>query len=235
MADHLDSPGPIVINVGDDTANVGSPNGDPRTDITDVFAFLKPGDPNKSILILDVNPLAPLLAGAFNSQAVYEINVDTNGDAVADLSFRIRFSDVESGSKTATVHLASGALAAGLNDGGPAVIAGAPVSFGKEPQIITRGDYRFFAGLRSDPFFFDLLGFIDDFSFVHGDFFADKNVFGIVLEVPNSALGTTAQTTSLWGRTLLEQKGGLARDDRMAPPAINPPCTPRQDTNFFNT
>ena len=234
MADHLDSPGPIVINVGDDTANVGSPNGDPRTDITDVFAFLKPGDPNKSILILDVNPLAPLLAGAFNSQAIYEINVDTNGDAVADLSFRIRFSDVESGSQTATVHLASGALAAGLNDGGPAVIAGAPVSFGKEPQITTRGDYRFFAGLRSDPFFFDLLGFIDDFSFVHGDFFADKNVFGIVLEVPNSALGTTAQTTSLWGRTLLEQNGGLVRDDRMARAAINTVFNHGQDKNIFN-
>jgi hypothetical protein len=37
MADHLDSPGPIALTVGDDTANVGSPNGDPRTDITDVM------------------------------------------------------------------------------------------------------------------------------------------------------------------------------------------------------
>src|SRR5260370_16877166 len=129
MADHLDSPGPIVINVGDDTANVGSQNGDPRTAITDVFAFLKPGDPNKSILILDVNPLAPLLAGAFNSQAIYEINVDTNGDAVADLSFRIRFSDVESGSQTATVHLASGALPPPPTHPGPPLIPPAPLSF----------------------------------------------------------------------------------------------------------
>src|SRR5260221_8370445 len=153
MPDHWDSPGPIAVTVGDDTANVGSPNGDPRTDITDVFAFLKPGDSSKSILILNVNPLAPLLAGAFNTQAIYEINVDTNGDAMADLSFRIRFSDVVSGSQTATVHLASGANAAGLTDGGQAVIADAPVSFGPEPVITVRGDYRFFAGLRSDPFF----------------------------------------------------------------------------------
>jgi Domain of unknown function (DUF4331) len=234
MSDHLDSPGPIAINVGDDTANVGSPNGDPRTDITDVYAFLKPGDPSKSILILNVNPLAPLLAAAFNSQAVYEINVDTNGDAMADLSFRIRFSDVESGSQTATVHLASGADAAGLNDGGAAIIAGAPVSFGPEAVITSRGDYRFYAGLRSDPFFFDLLGFIDDFNFSHGDFFADKNVFGIVLEVPNSALGTTAKTTSIWGRTLLEQNGALVRDDRMARAAINTVFNHGQDKNVFN-
>src|SRR5437899_13108604 len=100
MADHLDSPGPIAINVGDDTANVGAPNGDPRTDITDVFAFLKPGDPSKSILILDVNRLAPLLAGAFNSQAVYEINVDADGDAVAGLSVRSRASEREPGRAT---------------------------------------------------------------------------------------------------------------------------------------
>jgi hypothetical protein len=232
MADHLDSPGPIAVNVGDDTANVGSPNGDPRTDITDVYAFLKPGDPSKSILILDVNPLAPLLAGAFNSQAIYEINVDTNGDFVADRSFRIRFSDVESGAQTATVHLATGDLAARLNDGGPAIIAGAPVSFGSEARITARNDYRFFAGLRSDPFFFDLLGFIDDFTFTHGDFFADKNVFGIVLEVPNSALGAT--TTSLWGRTLLAQNDGWMRDDRMARPAINTVFNHGQDKNIFN-
>src|SRR5258707_15807029 len=115
MSDHLDSPGPIAIAVGDDTANIGSPNGDPRTDITDVFAFLKPGDPNKSILILNVNPLAPLLAGAFNSQAIYKINVDTNGDVVADLSFRIPLWDVESGSLPATAHLASGAIPALLH------------------------------------------------------------------------------------------------------------------------
>jgi uncharacterized protein DUF4331 len=82
------------------------------------------------------------------------------------------------------------------------------------PYLITvHGECRFFAGLRSEPFFFDLLGFIDDFNFSHGDFFADKNVFGIVLEVPNSALGATAATTSLWGRTLLTL-GHHQREDR---------------------
>src|SRR5438477_3083723 len=235
MADHLDSPGPIALSVGDDTANVGSPNGDPRTDITDVYAFLKPGDPTKSILTLNVNPLAPLLASAFNSEAIYELNIDTNGDAVADRSFRIRFSDVVGGSQSATVHLAVGDLAAGLNDGGPVVIAGAPVSFGPEPIITVRGSYKFFAGLRSDPFFFDLLGFIDDFNFTHGDFFKDKNVFGIVLEVPNSSLGTTAGTTSVWARTLIERNGGWMRDDRMARAAINTVFNHGQDKNIFNS
>lgn len=235
MADHLDSPGPIAITVGDDTANVGPPMGDPKTDITDVYAFLKPGDPKKTVLVLNVNPLAPALAASFDSSAIYMINVDTDGDAVADRSFRIRFSEVEGGTQTATVHLATGALAASLNDGGPAIIAGAPVSFGSVPQITARDPFRFFAGIRSDPFFFDLLGFIDDLNFVHGDFFADKNVFGIVLEVPNSALGDSPGTTSLWGRTVLSQNGTLIRDDRMARAAINTVFNHGEDKNIFNS
>ncbi len=235
MADHLDSPGPIAITVDDDTANVGSPMGDPKTDITDVYAFLKPGDPTKSILVMNVNPLAPALASSFDSDAIYMINIDTNGDAVADRSFRTRFSEVVNGGQTATVHLASGPVAADLNDGGQAIIAGAPASFGSKPQITARGEYRFFAGIRSDPFFFDLLGFIDDFNFTHGDFFIDKNVFGIVLEVPNSALGTTPGTTSLWGRTVLTQNGSMVRDDRMARAAINTVFNHGQDKNIFNS
>src|SRR5438552_14417861 len=221
MADHLDAPG------------LTSPMSDPRTDITDVYAFQKPGDSSKSILVLNVNPLAPTLASFFNSQAIYTINIDTNGDAVADRSFRIRFSEVEGGAQTATVHLATGALAARLNDGGPSVIAGAPASFGSQPHVTTRGEYRFFAGLRSDPFFFDLLGFINNLTFTGSDFFADKNVFGIVLEVPNSALGTSP--TRLWGRTVLSENGTLVRDDRMARAAINTVFNHGEDKNVFNS
>jgi hypothetical protein len=36
--------------------NVGFPHGDARLDITDLFAFPKPGDAQKSILILNVHP-----------------------------------------------------------------------------------------------------------------------------------------------------------------------------------
>src|ERR1051326_5831497 len=105
MSDHLHSPGPIAIQFGDDTASIGPPMGDPTTAITDVYAFLNPGDsnPRKSILVLNVNPLAPLLAGSFGSHAVYEFNIDTNGDAVADRSFRITFSELAQGAQTATV------------------------------------------------------------------------------------------------------------------------------------
>jgi hypothetical protein len=240
MADHLDSPGKIVITVDPThSASVGSPMGDPRTDITDVYAFLKPGDPDKSILVLNVNPLAPLLAKTFNHDAVYKINVDTDDEAVADRSFRITFSEPEDGTQTATARLVRGGGEARRDDDGDGeeIIEDAPVSFGHEPKITTQGPYRFFAGFRSDPFFFDLLGFIDDLNFKFGDFFADKNVFGIVLEVPNRALGEHPGTTSLWGRTLLSKgdDDDLVRDDRMGKAAINTVFNHGVDKDRFNS
>ena len=63
MADHLDAPGLM------------SPNGNAKTDITDIYAFQKPGDPDSSILILNVNPLAPTLATEFESPILGSIFV----------------------------------------------------------------------------------------------------------------------------------------------------------------
>ena len=36
----------------------GFPRGDARLDLTDLYAFPKPGDPRKSILIMNVHPSA---------------------------------------------------------------------------------------------------------------------------------------------------------------------------------
>lgn len=52
--------------------------------------------------------------------AVYEIKIDTNGDAVADIAFRLRLSPKVGGVQTATLRRAEGAQAAGDDDGGAA-------------------------------------------------------------------------------------------------------------------
>ena len=36
--------------------NFGFPRGDARLDMTDLYAFAKPGDPSKSIIVLNVHP-----------------------------------------------------------------------------------------------------------------------------------------------------------------------------------
>jgi hypothetical protein len=227
MADHLDAPGLM------------SPNGDARVDITDHYAFQKPGDDGKTILILNVNPLAPTLATSFEQGAVYEIKVDTDADAVAEIAFRITFSPVVNGQQRATVHRATGDDAAGKGRGGKVIIEHAPVNFDSSITITREGPYKFYAGLRSDPFFFDLVGFLHGFKFTGSDFFIDKNVFSIALEVPNWALGDNPNV-GIWVRTLITTGDAdgdaedFVQDDQMGRPAINTVFNHGADKITFN-
>jgi hypothetical protein len=190
------------------------PHGDARLDLCDLYAFLKPGDASKSILIMDVhpsvgvNPQGPTTREPFAPGAIYELKIDTNADAVADIAYRVQFTPGANEAQTATVRRVEGADAAGTGDSGETLIEGAPVSMGREAQVTTAGDYRFFAGWRSDPFFFDVGGALNDMQFTGDDFFADKDVCSIALEVPNGALGTGA--VALWHRTLAPADGAGA-------------------------
>ena len=142
----------------------GFPHGDARLDLTDLYAFPKPGDAGKSILIMNVhpsvgvNPAGPTTDEPFATEAVYELKIDTDGDPVADIAYRVRFTSDKNGAQTATVRRVEGEQAAGTGDDGQMIIEGAPVSTGREARVTEAGDYRFFAGWRSDPFFFDTHG-----------------------------------------------------------------------------
>jgi hypothetical protein len=185
----------------------GFPHGDARVNFCDLYAFPKPGDTSSSILIMDVhpsvgvNPEGPTTTEPFAPEAIYELRIDTDGDLVANIAYRFRFSPSQNGAQTATVRRVEGADAAGMGDGGEAIIDGAPVSTGAEAQVTQAGDYRFFAGWRSDPFFFDVGGATNDFQFTGSDFFADKDVCSIVLEIPNGDLGPAE--VNLWHRALV--------------------------------
>jgi len=132
----------------------------------------------------------------------------------------VRFSAFTGGAQTATLRCARGALAAGLDDTGEVLIAGAPVSLGAAPQVTEAGGIRFFAGWRSDPFFFDVLGVLDGFKFSHHDFFADKDVCSIVLEIPNTALAPGK--IGIWARTVDGAGGHWVQADRGARPGQTP-------------
>jgi hypothetical protein len=83
------------------------PHGDARLDLTDRFIFPKPGDARKSILIMNVHPSSaldpsePTRLDPFASDAVYELKIDTDGDAIADIAYRVRFSQFANGAQTA--------------------------------------------------------------------------------------------------------------------------------------
>src|SRR5258705_7915133 len=200
----------------------GFPHGDPRLDLTDLYAFPKPDGGDKSIQIMNAHPSAVVdrpgvtRREPFALKAVYELKIDTNDDAVADIAYRVRFSSSADGTQTATVRRAEGAQAAETDDGGQVIIEAAPVSTGRDARMTETGGYRFFAGWRSDPFFFDTRGALNDLHFTGDDFFVDKDVCSIVLEMPNSALGT--KRVGLWARTLDGASGVWVPADRSALP-----------------
>ncbi len=209
--------------------NIGFPRGDARLDLTDLYAFPKPGDASKSIFIMNVhpavglNPPGPTTAEPFAPGARYELKIDTDGDAIADITYEVRFSSEEGGRQRATVRLAEAVQTADIDTSGRVIVEGVPVSMGHESDVTKAGDHRFFAGWRSDPFFFDVLGTLNKFQYTSGDFFADKDTCSIVLEVPNSLLGT--RTVGLWARTLIPADGGTGawiQADRGARPNQTP-------------
>ena len=198
--------------------NFGFPRDDARLDMTDLYAFAKPGDPDKSILILNVHPSfrldspKPTTTEPFKPGALYEFKIDINGDAVADICYSVQFASSENGKQTATVRRTLGAQAVGIGDEGEVIVENAPVSVEHEALLTKAGDFRLFFGWRSDPFFFDVNGNFNHMQFTGDDFFKDKNVCSIVMELPNSELGTNK--TGIWARTVDKTEEGWVQADR---------------------
>ncbi len=193
---------------------------DPRTDITDLYAFPAPGRPDRSVLILDVNPEPSALEISFDPAASYELKIDTDGDLEADIAFHVLFSSPFGTVATATLYRATGETARGTGAVGEIVIADAPMSITASAPIAESGGYRFFTGVRSDPHFKDIQGFRNDFQFTGHDPVAERNVIGIVLEVPNADLGARGPIR-IWGRTMAPVDGEVMTVDQAGRPGTN--------------
>ena len=124
--------------------NFGFPRGDARLDVTDLYAFTKPGDRAKSITVLNVHPSfrldspEPTTREPFKPGALYEVKVDTNGDAVADLSCSVQFSSSGDGKHAVTVRRLQGTRAGGVGVEGEVIVQQAPVSVGGRPGDTSR-------------------------------------------------------------------------------------------------
>ena len=161
------------------------------------------------------------------------MNVNPMPPKLADIAFRVIFSDFENGKQTATIRRATGSQAASDGDSGEIIIANAPVSFDEQTKVTEADDYRFFAGIRSDPFFFDLMGFCNNSSFTGNDYFTDKEVFGIVLEVPNTALGEQSKV-GIWSRVLWSHHTEWVQVARLGLPLVNILFNKSQEKDLFN-
>src|SRR6476646_9324860 len=127
--------------------NFGFPRGDARLDFTDLYAFPKPGDAGKSILIMNAHPSAvanppgPTTSEPFALEALYELKIDTNGDAVADITYQVRFSSSKDGTQTATLRRVDGANTTATENDGQIILEGVPVSTGRDARVTQAGDY----------------------------------------------------------------------------------------------
>jgi hypothetical protein len=155
-ADHLDAPALGHVSNGSDVELV-STHGD--RDINDVYVFDKASH-SRTVFAMTTNP-AVNVPGIdptvdFGTNVRYVINVDRTGDAIQDLAFVWRFGPASDGSQPYTVTRYTGANARSLNKG---VVVG--TGFPGGTGIGTAKDgAKVFAGVRGDPFFFDLLGFL---------------------------------------------------------------------------
>jgi hypothetical protein len=207
-SDHLDAPNLGSVSVdANDNLSVTKLRG--PVDINDLYAFDAPGD--RTVLALTVNPAVNLLGKKrFNDNVDYRINVDRNGDAIADVTYTVTFGEQSSGpTQPYTVKRGGTQIASGWTNGASKASQGVQA----------------FAGTRSDPFFFDLIGFLgsvkgegtDRLGNNPTDFFAGLNTLAIVLEVPNSQIGGNGANIGVWGQTVSE--GSLV--DQVGRPAIN--------------
>ncbi len=218
--------------------SLGPPLGDQRLDLCDLYAFQSPADPSRTVLILNANPQADFL----HPDAIYRLAIDNNGDLRNDIAFSYVFSEPVDGRQTVDVYLASGADAESPEAVGERIFGGVEVSFGKEPVIARTDDYTFFAGARSDAFFFDFDGIKNLFDIRGGRNFTalhlsgqypwtgvdsntEANVCSMVLELPTEQLGA-APDIRIWGRCSVRVDGELQHVDRAGHPSVS---------SFFNT
>jgi hypothetical protein len=218
--------------------SLGPPLGDQRLDLCDLYAFQAPTDPARTVLILNANPAAD----ALHPGAIYRLAIDNDGDCLNDIAFSYVFSPPEDGKQTASVFMARGAESCSAEAVGTKIVADIDVSFGARPNIVAVGGYKFFAGARSDAFFFDFDGIKNLFNTEGGRNFTaphvggespwtgvdsntEGNVFSMVLELPTSELGAQPEIR-IWGRCSVRQDGELRHVDRAGHPSVS---------SFFNT
>ena len=211
--------------------------GDPAADIADVYTFRSPTNPDNLVLVMTVSGFIPPAEASttfFDPNVLYQWKIDNNGDAVEDLVIQAfvtgsgrhqrmhfrgpvapaereledrpkhREEDAEGGDEDAEGGDEDGAEVRGVK------IPKVRVTTGVNPIIATRRGIKAFAGVRDDPFFFDLVQFkkiiageAASFRNPGIDTFAGTNVLAIVVELPSARLGGTK--LGVWGTTSRRQ------------------------------
>jgi Domain of unknown function (DUF4331) len=186
-------------------------------DLTDVFIFPSPENDDNVVLVMDVHGLIPAgQSASFDPGVLYQFKIDTTGDNVEDLVIQAKFFGSGATQQVAIAGpmkpLTTGTIAIyGRRD---PVLGTINTTFQPDPRGLP--GMKVFAGLRADPFFFDveqlytifpdrmtpLTGKVQNFPNPNAphaggfrppgqaqDFLADLNVLSVVVELPRAAIG----------------------------------------------
>jgi hypothetical protein len=183
----------------------------PARDIADIFSFRSPADPGTLVLVMTVSGFIPPAEASttfFDPGVLYQWKIDNNGDAVEDLVVQafatgtgadqvIHFRGPVAPEVTGTTSR--------IPDGDELVQVA--LTTDDTPVTASAGGVTVFAGVRDDPFFFDLGQFqqivggnATAFNNPGTDAFAGTNVLALVFEVPIGQLGGSS-TLGIWGTT----------------------------------
>lgn len=212
MSHHFDSPTAIA---------------DGRLNACDLFAF--PAGEDRSVLILTVNPDAGRSSPTtLRPDALYEFVIAGDGGTTEDVAFRFRFEapDPDGRQQFQVVR----AVGEGSRSGFEGESLGAGVV--GETVELTDGA-RAWVGLAADPFFADgaALGqFLQNahdgrytpevFTAAPSNLFDGRNVTGLVLELPDTAL--ESRPLAVWARISLYGHAPQQQVSRIGQPMLRP-------------
>lgn len=184
-ADHIDAP---------DVAGT-------TTDIADFYAF-EGSDADKTVFIATLQgPLTPGIVtenAQFDEDVMVEFNIDNTGDFVEDLVIQV-LKRGDSMYFFGPIGPTQSGLTSVVET--TAERNSVKISTSTDVQTSSSNGMTFFAGPRRDAFYFDFNRFNEVISGAvapegflppgqASDFFEDLNVLAVVVEVPNSMLGT---------------------------------------------
>lgn len=219
----------------------------PGTDITDVYVF--PANTfNRAVLVMNVHPLitpGQVNNVAFDPNVLYQIKIDNTGDAVEDLVVQAKFTG---NGPNQTVRISTPLVPSTFgtrNVFEPTSVATSTLNTKFQP---TENMWAY-AGVREDPFFFDLERFFeilpDRATPITGmpapdpnmpqklnwrpqgeavDFLSNGryNVLTIAVEVPRNWIkGSGNGKIGVWATTSVEAGDRYKQMDRLARPVVN--------------
>jgi hypothetical protein len=172
---------------------------DPSLNVCDLYLF--EGSPGTTVMVVTVNPDVGLSApDTLHVEGLYAFRFDLNADAREEVAFKFRFGEPRHAEGNEHVHIQKFQVlkATGNSLGG---VEGEVLIEGETEKISGKSGVRAFAGIAPDMFAgdgFALRAFLNAFYKEHRydgtvfqhrqNFFANRNVTAIVLEVPNDMI-----------------------------------------------